>query len=155
MNPLLLLIPLASFVGYLIFIVTTYGIQPSISATYYVLPVKHRDIIYLTVWSSWAIPMMFVGDTALIFCAAGALMFVAAAPAFRDDFEEKVHIIGTYSTIVLGFISMIFDFHLWPLALVMGLFTLYATSKYSKIKNTAWWLECAAMGLLLIGLLLK
>jgi hypothetical protein len=148
---IILLIAVSSvFVGYLAVIISKFGVLKSISESYYRV---HPVIFILFIWTI-AVSLGIIGNTPLMFMAASFLCFVGAAPAFKSsELEERVHIVGASGGIILGFASLLLDFKLWYLVLIMAIFTLYAS--FIKLKNKTWWIECAAFVLIVLGLLIE
>jgi hypothetical protein len=147
---ILLSYSLIVFTTYLVWIYSKYGILKSVSDSYY--HIKHKYVFTLVMWSV-AIPMAIVGmdlngDTPLMFFAGSGIAFVGAASAFKDDkITERSHIVGATAGIVLGFVSLWVDFHLWHVCLFMLAFTLFAV--LFKIKNHTWWIEIEAFAIII------
>jgi hypothetical protein len=151
---------IAVFLSYVSFIWLKYGIQESISDSYYALPEKINMLFTFFCWG-FAFPAMIIGLTLtsnfLIFLATGGIMFVGAAAAFKEELTRTVHLAGAYGGILFSQLSIFFDFHLLyvniifiTLATLMFLFDKY-------IKHHVWWVEilaflsiCYALGINLL-----
>ena len=149
---LLLFISAIILLGYLYYIVLRYGVQRSISQTYYTIGKKWWFTLIL--WGM-AIPIIIVGlevldGSPLMFCAGVSICFVGAAPLFKvkKALETKVHLAGSYMGVGLGTLSVIIDFGYWKLGLGYLLFVVL--SMIFKYKNFVWWIEVAAY-LMLLG----
>lgn len=146
-NFILLLFAFIIFTSYVSWVWIKYGILPSISDSYY-----HSHNGFLFAMFTWGvgIPIMLVGSTPLMFFAGAFLCFVGSAPTFKEKVQGIVHVIGATGGILLGFLSLWIDFHLWPITAVMATFTVLAT--VFKLKHHTWWIEIAAFVLILLGL---
>lgn len=129
---------------YLFYISGKYGIQKSISETYYTIGKKWWFTILLY---SWMLPLIIVGlelmDSPYIFLGGAAIMFVATAPAFKitETTERKVHMVGSYLGVGLTLLSVAFDFNYYILAGLVALMYLLLLTEVIKLKNKIWWIE--------------
>lgn len=147
----LLIISAAIFISYVTTIALRFGIQKSISESYYDLPGEWRFVFTLTLWG-FAIPVMIVGNSVLFFLAGGLICFVGAAAAFKEwAVTYKVHMIGAYGGVLLGFAGLLWDLHSWYLAsiAIMIIIILWFTSQF-KI----WWIEITAFAAVWLGILI-
>jgi len=139
------------FAGYLLVIWKKFGVQSSISESYYDIPKKYQFVFTLVLWAA-AIPIMIVGDTILLFIAGILICFVGAAPAFKGILMEyKVHMVGAYGGFTLGLLSLVIDYHFYGIVL-MGL--LGAVLIYWQTKNKLWWLEVLGYGIIWLSIFL-
>lgn len=139
------------FIAYVIYIWLKFGILSSISDSYY--KTNSPFLFAIFIWGT-AIPLIIVGNTALMFFAGALLCFVGASPAFKKrKMEEKIHVYGTIGSIALGIISMWVDFGLWYLTVIMV--AGYIFTMFVKIKNETWYVEILAFVLVMLGLLIK
>ncbi len=150
LQAILLSISFVSFITYIIFIWSKYGVLPSISDSFY--KTKNAFSFYVFILSV-ALPLMIAGDTGLMFSAGALLTFVGAAAAFKDKLTGTVHVIGAIGGILLGFLSMIVDFHLWYITAIELLFI--GIAYLIKMKNKTWWVEIVSFILIMIGLLIS
>lgn len=140
-NIVLFFTMLAVFISYVSFIWIKYGIQESISASYYVLPRKLNLLFTLFCWG-FAIPAMIIGNTALMFLAGAGIAFVGAAAQTKFKMTRTVHLIGAISGILLSQVATIVDYKMWYLSviyLIIGLPILFLDKKHN-----VWWLEIMA-----------
>ena len=142
---------LTVFISYVGFIWAKYGVQHSISQSYYVLPDNLKRLMTVFCWG-FAIPAMIIGSTALMFIAGSGIAFVGAAAAFQQKLTKWFHFAGAGIGVAAGEFAMIFNFGLWPVFaafLAIGL-PLFIFRK--KIPNWIWWLEITAFVTICIGL---
>jgi hypothetical protein len=147
---ILLLFSLTVFSTYTIVISLKYGVQKSISESYYRLSDKAKPWFTLTLWG-FAIPIMIISETGLMFFATGGICFVAVAANFKGWVTERnVHMVGALGGIFLAMLSMIIDFNLWYIpSLFVAIITIISLT---DIKNKLWWIETSAFYLILLGL---
>lgn len=151
---------LAVFVSYVAFIWIRYGVQRSISDSYYRLtedpkmpPLLAQSLFTFFCWG-FAFPAMIVGltltDNFLIFLATGGIMFVGAAAAFKQSLTKEVHMIGAYGGVAFSQLSIAFDFHMYyvNVIFIIGALALQILSikKIGLVKNPVWWQEILAFG---------
>jgi hypothetical protein len=139
-------IMLAVFAGYVGFIWNKYGVLPSISDSYYVLPKNINFLFTLFCWG-FALPAMIVGidltDNFLMFLATGGICFVGAAAAFKDN-DKTMHEVSAIAGVIFSQLSIAFDFKMYyvnAFFIIMSLIILL-----TNIKNKTWWLELVAFG---------
>ena len=140
----LFIIMLTAFTAYILFVVKKYGIQESVSNSYYKLPEKQRWLFTIALWS-FAFPAIVLGveHSGFAFLAGSGIMFVGAAPAFKEDMEGTVHVVGALTGVIGGLLFMLVT-GLWYVALItlalMGVVLLIPALK----KNKTWWNELIA-----------
>jgi hypothetical protein len=140
---------LAVFVGYVSFVISKYGILPSISESYYKLPKSINFLFTLFCWG-FALPAVIVGvdltDNFLMFLAGGGIMFVGAAAAFKETMTKKVHFIGATIGITAAQLSTAIDFQMYYMNLVFVVLalTILLGKGLGRIKNYVWWIEIMA-----------
>jgi len=138
------------FVSYVSFIWIKYGIQPSISESYYKLP---KSINWLFTFFCWgfAIPAMIIGleltNSFLMFLAPAGICFVGAAAAFKQTLTNQVHVIGAYSGILFSQLAILFCFK-EPYIVASSFLWLVVFQLYAK--NKVWWQELVAFTAILI-----
>lgn len=141
MTTFLFILMLTVFLSYVSFIWIRYGIQKSISDSYYRLPQKLKFIFTLFCWG-FAVPAIILGDNVLMFLAGSGIAFVGAAAAFKEKMTHNVHMIGAYGGVLLSQISIFYNYHLWGLNLLFII--LAGTLFIFNIKNKIWWSEVLA-----------
>ena len=139
------------FFSYVSWITIKYGIQTSISESYYKLPRKFQWLFTIVTWG-YAIPAIMIGVpySGLAFLAGAGICFVGASPAFRSDdpnehtMEGIVHTIGAIIGVVASQILISFVFGQWwntvAFIALSGLTFLIPKMK----KNITWWVEIYA-----------
>lgn len=159
MNILILILLIISLIvigSYLGYVTLKYGVQESISDTYYTL--GRPSWFTLVIWGM-ILPLliagMIAGGSGFLFFAGAAIMFVGAAPAFKleESIESKVHIIATYIGAGLGSLSVIFDFKWWFLGIPFIVTSLLLLTDILKLKNKIFWIEISAYIMLFLTIL--
>lgn len=148
----LLIISAVIFISYITTIALRFGIQKSISESYYDLRPEWKFVFTLTLWG-FAIPVMIVGNSFLFFLAGGLICFVGAAAGFKSlAMTYKVHMIGAYGGVILGFTALIFDlgYYAMPLVAALSIIIMWFNCRF-KI----WWIEVLAFSTVWIGLLMS
>ena len=155
MNILLHLSFLTIFI-YLIYIVSKYGIQHSISETYYTIGKKWW--FTLIIWG-WMFPLIVAGleviDSPFIFLGGAAIVFVGAAPAFKleKSLERTVHMVSSYLGVGFVIFSVVFDFNHVIIGVTYALLILLLMTNIIKLKNRIWWIEISAYLLIFLEIL--
>lgn len=146
------------FALYFLAIYWKYGIQPSISDTYYTIwnrspNPNNRWWFTLALWG-FAFPLAIVGVEihSMFWFAAVFIMFVGAAPAFKSRTTQRtIHIIGAIGGIALALLGFLAVNMFFIVGLTLG-FILYAY--INRIPNRTWWVETAAFLTTWLGLLI-
>ncbi len=153
-NQILLLSSLTVFVSYVAYVWIKYGVQKSISESYYVM--KNKALFTLFCWG-FTIPLMIASPSFLMFIAISAICFVGAASAFKDDtLTEKVHVFGAITGVVFSQLAIIFDLKL----IIVSAITIIAAlairfGLFKNIKNTTWWAEIIVFSSIIVALAIK
>lgn len=151
------------FFLYTTYIWSTYGVQRSISDSYYRLPEKLQPLFMFFCWG-FAFPAIIIGlslvDSPLMFLAGTGIAFVGAAAEFKKEITKTVHMIGAYGGVGFSQLSIIIDYKLWQIsAIFFGLaLILEILYFFNIIKNKIWWEEylafisiCILFGLKIFG----
>jgi hypothetical protein len=130
------------FLSYVSFIWLKFGIQKSISASYYVLPENVRFLFTLFCWG-FAFPAIILGiqTTWLMFFAGAGIVFVGAAPRILEKDVFRIHMIAAVSGIIFSQSAIFFGYHMLWLNIVS--IALAALSLLSK-NHYFWWIELVA-----------
>ena len=152
MQTTLFILMITVFLSYTLFIGLKYGIQKSISDSYYRLPERFKFLFTLFTWG-FAIPAIILGNNVLMFLAGSGIVFVGAAAAFKDKMTYEVHMIGAYSGVLLSQLAIYFNYHLWGLNLLFIVPSLLFLG--FNIKNKIWWIECMAFFVICLALYLQ
>jgi len=128
------IIMMTTFLSYVLFIWIKYGIQPSISDSYYVLPNKLKPLFTLFCWG-FALPAIILGVeiTPFMFFAGVGICFVGAAAQFKDDWVSNIHMIAAIGGIIFSQLAIFFGFHmLWLniISIVLSVIMPFITIKY-------------------------
>lgn len=71
------------------------GVKPSISDTYYYLPVKYRDYIFFSVLAGFSFPIAYTAPTTLMSFAVGFAWMTGIAGRFKDKEVKPYHYLTT------------------------------------------------------------
>ena len=145
-------IMIAVLVSYVAVIWVKYGIQTSVSESYYVLPYNWKFLFTLFCWG-FSLPLAVSCDTLLMFIAAGGFMFVGAAAAYKEQTSRMVHLVAAFVGIGLSQASIFVDMHMWYVNIAFVSSALLLVTL--KIKNVLWWVEILAFVSLAYALSLK
>lgn len=136
------------FFGYTGFIALKYGIQPSVSESYYKLPRNKQWLFTIATWG-YAILAMIIGlqltGNGLVFLAGSGIAFVGAAPAFHGiGLERTVHTVGAFVgvTAAQAFISIILGF--WWITLGFAIVSGFLFCWKKTYTHFVWWVEITA-----------
>ena len=143
----LFIIMLSFFFGYVGFIFIRYGVQSSVSESYYRLPRNLQWLFTVATWG-YAFPALIIGlqltDNGLVFLAGAGIAFVGASPAFKGiKMEHTVHMVGAIVGITAMQIFLCVVGFWWitlAFAVVSGLLFIWKRT-YS---HYVWWVEIAA-----------
>ncbi len=150
METILLTISTVIFLSSAIIIAIKYGVQKSISESYYRLPNKQKALFTLALWG-FSIPMIIVGGSIgsiFLFLAGGLIALVGAAPAFKGLLMEyRAHMFGAYGGILLGLIALL-TFGMWELVVIAAVVSIVTKL---TVKNYIWWIEIIAFITIVLG----
>ena len=140
LTTILFILMVTVFLAYVTFIWSKYGIQKSISESYYVLP---ENLNWLFVGFCWlfAFPAMILGSSYLMTLAGAGIVFVGAAAAMHTFPTRGVHLTGAVGGMILGCLAMIFQYHMWYMVVGVAIAILLALL-FDK-KHLMWWAELA------------
>jgi hypothetical protein len=135
------------FFGYIIFIWKRYGIQSSVSESYYRLPRNLQWLFTIATWG-YALPAMIIGldftGNGLVFLAGTGIAFVGASPAFKGiKMEHTVHLIGALVGITAAQLFLIVEGY-WYVTLLFAIFSGLAFIIKYFYMNFIWWIEILA-----------
>ena len=142
-------IMLSVFVSYVAFIWIRYGIQKSISDSFYRLiedpkvpNVIGQSLFTFFCWG-FAFPAIILGanfGSFLIPLAGGLICMVGVATAFKLKFEGILHTIAAIGGILLSQISIIFEFHnMYYVTILLAVYCLLIV--IYKVQNKVFWIE--------------
>ena len=147
----MIIIQITIFILYTTLIVYRYGILPSISESWYVLPRGQKFLFTLFTWGL-GIPMLFY-DSGALFLSGSALTFVGVATQFKTSisFTREVHYAGALIGVLVPLIYFGISSDNWMPLLVQVISTMIIIS--TRIQNKIWWTEIVAFFCVLSGLL--
>jgi len=132
------------FVGYVGFIWAKYGVQKSISQSYYVLPDKLKPLMTLFCWG-FGIPAIILGSSGLMFLAGAGICFVGAAAAFQQKMTHDIHMIGAGIGVAASQVAIVAQYGMWPITAAFVVISLLLLLFREKIKmHQIWWIEIVA-----------
>ena len=142
------------FIIGLVYIVSNYKIQQSISMSYYVLPNKLKLAFLIFVWG-FALPLgILVGEEyPILLIAISLIMIVGITPNFQEyDPIKGMHLFGAFGGIITAMVSIWLEFDL-PMVVLIMLFS--AGIIYKSVKNPIWWIEVLAFSIVWLVLFIK
>jgi hypothetical protein len=144
-------IQITIFILYTTLIVYRYGILPSISESWYVLPLRQKFLFTLFTWGI-GIPMLFY-DSGALFLSGSALTFVGVATQFKTSisFTREVHYAGALIGVLVPLIYFGISSDNWIPLVIQVFATMFIV--LTKTQNKIWWTEIVAFVCVLIGLL--
>ncbi len=131
---------IAIFTGYIWYVAAAYGVQKSISESWYIS--HHKFLFTLMCWGVGILQCTHSNESSLFFLSGSALCFTGTATAFRDDKMTKyVHYIGAFVAIVSSIMALFLLGIYWLIVLNTVNVLLYV---FYKKKWSMWWLEIVA-----------
>ena len=127
-----------TFISYVSFIWIKYGVQTSISESYYTLPKKINYLFVLFTWF-FAFPAMILGNSYWLFFAGGGIVFVGGNAAMHEQPTRAIHLIAAIGAMILGGLAIIFQYHMWYIT--AGIAALIPVAYFLDKKNVLWWIE--------------
>lgn len=140
---ILYIIQLLVFVSYVSFIWIKYGVQRSISESYYVLPTKLNFLFTFFCWG-FSLPLIIIGDNTLMFLAGSGIVFVGAAARMKEKMTRTVHMISAYAGIIFSQLTIGIVYEMWYVNVISLSIALLLFLFRKKIKNHIWWIEIDA-----------
>lgn len=150
------------FLTYVFYVVNLYGVQPSLSNSYYVLPGYRKWIwtficlmSFVGLGPSWfqLSDIIIPNWSFLCFFSVGGLCLVGIKPAFKNKSDSTLHFIGAFvaggSSLLWCILAALKGYYdLWIilfLCIVSGFILIF-----SKKENTTWWAEMIAFANMII-----
>lgn len=131
-----LLISVLVFASYITYVLCKYGIQKSISDSYYRLTQADKWAFTIATWG-YSLPLIIAGDgNPWLFLAGGLVCFVGAAPDFKGV-DKGYHSFFAMSGIAVAFIWALFAGYWYIILPIVALILLL--KKY--VNNNTWWIE--------------
>lgn len=152
---ILMLISFLIFNGYLLLVYWKVGIQKDVSTSFYALEKRFKNWKWIFTFAIWGsmFPIAIVGVeiTPFFWWAAAFIMFVGAAPAFKQKLTRTVHLIGAIGGIAFSVLAFIVTS---PWLAVLCLLAPMGIIKAKNYNNNTWWIETIAYNGSWIGLLI-
>lgn len=154
----ILIFMVSVFVIYTWRVSSKFGISESISASFYVWKPVWKGIWFVLMTYGISIPLIvfiklpWTWWNLLFYFATLSLVITGTAADFRTDKNtEWLHNIGSYSAIILSIAGLWVIHNIW---ISSALFVpLLGFLYFRKVKNVTWWVECAAFGSVVFGLI--
>lgn len=155
---LLYYISLSVFIVYISTLIVVKGIPETISATAYVLEDIERLLTSAFTWFCWVVGITLLpywltfrnDDVDIpIFIACGTLLFVGAAPYYKEESQKMIHNFSAMTCAVASYVWLILysDTNLTiASAMSLGIISLFVK------KNKGFWLELIAFITIYIAL---
>ena len=140
MEKLLLSISTLAFFGFVIMIWIRFGLLSSISDGYYYL--NRQKHLFAIAMVGVGLPVTIQSDTGMIFFAGLFICMAGAAGYIREDFTEKLHIVGATGGITLSMVSLWIDYGMWWVSLGFAVISFLLT--FFRINHSSWWIEILA-----------
>lgn len=147
----LLLFQIFVFIAYVSFVVSSYGVLPSISDSWYSLPIGRKGLFTFFTWGI-GIPMLLYG-TLPMFVSGIGLCFVGAATQFKmkESYTRLIHFAGAS----VGIVTPLLYFYLsynnpLPFAIQVGSTIIIMGTE--GIKNKLWWIEIVGFLMVVYGI---
>lgn len=153
MERILWYITVAVSVMYIGYIWIRYGVQKSISASYHNLETPVKKSLYAWFIFGVALPLMIISNCTLGVLAGMFLAIDFAAPTGGSKLQMFLHSLGANVGMILGMAMLGFVFGQWWLVGITGLIILSLV--LFEVKNKTWWVECAILAAVLIGLYIR
>ncbi len=121
-----------------------FGVQISISHSYYKFKDKYSKYAFTLFCWSIAYSSMILGADIYIFFSGILLGITGVTPAFRSEkIVNILHCIGAYGSVIFSQITIFVNYDLWYINIFF--FSFFFLSYILKIKNKTWWVEIAAL----------
>ena len=150
-----LILSVLVFWSYITFIVYKFGVQPSISASYYVLPVN-RQFLFSSFCILYSIPIAYPSNSEWFWLATLFVMLVGAASAYRGDkLINLVHTFSAFMCVIFSHVAMCVDNQTYYVSYVSIAITLGLMLSKNKIPNSTWWAEIVTYLAIVVSIITK
>ena len=134
---------LTVFLSYVGYIWIRYGVQKSISDSYYRLRPEKLGFIFTLFIMGFAYPAAVVAANVWITPAAFLIIVVGIARAFKDSkLLHTLHMIGAYGGVGLSMVGIWVYYHMWYVTIIFIIIS--GILFILNVKNKIWWVECLA-----------
>jgi len=146
---IILVINCLLYVGYIVY---RYGIQKSISMSFYNLPRRLQPWFRAFIWIMSAC-IIVIGWFELAYIISGiGLSIVGIFPRVKVGWKKKIHVAWAIVWMVAGFMSILihynFNYQGWH---QIAYFVSFAGIFYILNKNYIWWMEITAVLILVVN----
>ena len=129
-------IMISDFIIYNLTILILYGFLTSISVSYYSLPEKFRNVIFLLFCWSYAMPAMIMSNTPLMFFSGFFICGVGIFSDFRiSKYDSNMHQVSAALAITFSQLSILLEFNQWQVNivfLILGGILFALTTKFKQ-----------------------
>jgi hypothetical protein len=135
------------FTSFVLWITIRYGIQKSISDSWYAG--NYAERVAFTLLFAFAIGGLQFFSGSVWFALSGSfLVFVGVAPDFKSEWAttEVVHVAGATGAIVLALFGLVLEDVWWPVIPVA-----LSMAMLSKARNKTFWIEIVAFYSIIAG----
>lgn len=136
------------FFIYIVGIWAIFGVQKSISQTYYTLNenLKNSGVIFIIWLWLWLFPLFVFAPNDWFRVAVMVEAFVGAAAAFKmSNLSKNVHNISSYAGILVAQVGVgIMLGRMWFVLYPVCFLAISAGLKFGGVKNFIWWAEIIA-----------
>lgn len=145
-NIILFVISIGVFIGYNVITYLNFGQLPHISGSYYSWKEKGYPYAFLMGTWGYAVPIILIAQTPLLFLSGAALTFVGLTGDAKIESGGKlannIHHIGAKLGVGLALLSEIIDYKMyWLAGITLALIFLFDKLGF---KNNNYWLEIVA-----------
>jgi hypothetical protein len=143
-----LIAQLIIFTFYIVYVGGRYGIQKSISDSWYHMNENWAFTIIMC-YGVGILQCLHASEHFLFFISGTALCFVGAAASFKDwKLTKIVHYVGAVSAIITAIVALWLIGVIWPVFLVLAVIIVTW-----RAKNRIWWVEVGTFYIIILGLL--
>jgi hypothetical protein len=147
---------LSVFISYVGYIWIKYGVQTSISESYYRLPWKKKHLFVLFCWGfAMSAIIASIDITPLMFGAGVGISFVGAAAEFKKRLSRTVHYVGAIGGIAFSQLAILLGFDMLILNIIFLSSTALLLAMRSIVNNYFWWIEIIAFCIICLAIGLK
>ena len=146
---IILTISITVFILYIAYIWRRFGVQKSISDSYYRLKPIKQGWLFTLFCIGFAYPIAILASNLWITPAAFLIILVGVARAFKDTkFLKIAHMTGAYGGVGLGIIGLGVEYGLWWLSITFAIISFMLL--IIKVPNKIWWVEIVAFVTVLV-----
>lgn len=136
-----------------------FGSTETISATYYRFATTTGKLCFTLF--CWGMATLLAGghieqgisQTYWFYVPSVFLFMLGAAPAYKDKFIERWHIVGAVGGIVTATACLLIVYHSWWI--VASMILLIVAFQLSRLYDKTWWIEVISFIGIMIGLFIK